>query len=109
MPDTSANTIKTETKPRNKKGFREPTSLHVDPKLWQEVRIMAVLKNVSVTEYFEDALRRKLDIDNLEIGRQGYQVGHGGMYIPPPPASQSQEQKQKLYEVAERMPDFFVP
>jgi hypothetical protein len=88
MSDTSEDIAKTESKvrPRNKKGFREPTSLHVDPKLWQEVRVMAVLKNVSVTEYFEDALRRKIDADNLEVGGQGYRVGQGGMYIPPPSA-----------------------
>jgi hypothetical protein len=48
---------------------------------------MAVLKGMSVTDYVEDALRRKIDADNLEAGRQGYKVGQGGMYIPPPPAS----------------------
>ena len=101
MSDTSENIVKTESKvkPRNKKGFREPTSLHVDPKLWQEVRIMSVLKNVSVTEYFERALRKQIDEDNREAGRQGYQVGHGGMYIPPPPMpSQQQQQPQQPQE-----------
>jgi hypothetical protein len=42
---------------------------------------MAVLKNVSVTQYFEEALRAKLDND-YQGGR--YEVGKGGMYIPPP-------------------------
>src|SRR5215211_1263553 len=97
MPDTSEDIVKTESKvkPRNKKGFREPTSLHVDPKLWQEVRIMSVLKNVSVTEYFERALRKQIDEDNREAGRQGYQVGHGGMYIPPPPVAPASLQTQQ--------------
>jgi hypothetical protein len=93
-------------KPRNRKGKREPTSLHVDPSLWQEVRVMAVLKGVSVTEYFEDALRRKIDADNLEAGREGYKVGHGGMYIPPPPATQPQDQKQQS-QPHEQKPDLF--
>jgi hypothetical protein len=78
---------KAEIAKRNKKGKREPTSLHVDPALWQEVRVMAVLKNVSLADYFEDALRRKIDADNLEAGRQGYKIGQGGMYIPPPPSA----------------------
>src|SRR5829696_4653395 len=85
---------KAEIAKRNKKGKREPTSLHVDPVLWQEVRVMAVLKNVSLADYFEDALRRKIDADNLEAGRQGYKIGQGGMYIPPRPSSTQEPQPQ---------------
>jgi hypothetical protein len=76
------------TTEKGKKIKRGPTSLHIDLGLWQEVRIMAVLKGKSVTDYVEDALRRKIDADNLEAGRQGYHVGQGGMYIPPPPTPQ---------------------
>lgn len=87
----------TKAKAKSKKGKREPTSLHVDPELWQEVRVMAVLRNKSVTQYFEEALRAKLDIDSRD-GK--YPVGHGGMYIPPPPSSsprttENQEQIQQ--------------
>jgi Protein of unknown function (DUF2795) len=103
MSDTSGN-IRSETKSRNKKGHREPTSLHVDPNLWQEVRVMAVLKGVSVTEYFEDALRRKIDADNREAGK-GYRVGQGGMYIPPPPQLQQQPGQEKRTQSGENPPN----
>ena len=65
---------------------RGPTSLYMDIGLWQEVKIMAVLKGKSVTDYVERALRKQIDEDNREVGRQGYKVGQGGMYIPPAPA-----------------------
>jgi Protein of unknown function (DUF2795) len=88
--------IITETGKRIKRG---PTSLHIDLGLWQEVRIMAVLKGLSVTDYVEDALRRKIDADNLEVGKQGYQVGQGGTYIPPPPGT-SQQHKYSYSEAS---------
>jgi hypothetical protein len=99
IPDTSETESDTKPKTRNRKGFREPTSLHVDPKLWQEVRVMAVLKGVSLAEYFEDALRRKIDADNKEAGKEGYRVGQGGMYIPPPPQPTQEKQKQKYSDI----------
>src|ERR671924_1477343 len=39
---------------------RIPTSLKVDPKLLEEVKIMALRTKKNITEYFEDALREKL-------------------------------------------------
>jgi hypothetical protein len=39
---------------------REPTSLNIDPELWREVRKMAIDKDITATEYFEQALREKL-------------------------------------------------
>jgi hypothetical protein len=87
MSDKSEN--KAKAKAKNKKGKREPTSLHVDPELWQEVRVMAVLKNKSVTQYFEESLRQKLDEDSKNVK---FPVGHGGVYIPPPPQQQTQTQ-----------------
>jgi hypothetical protein len=94
------------TTEKGKKIKRGPTSLHIDLGLWQEVRIMAVLKGKSVTDYVEDALRRKIDADNLEAGKQGYHVGQGGMYIPPPPSPtptstsiQQPQQGNGLYEL----------
>jgi hypothetical protein len=39
---------------------RIPTSLKVDPELWEEVKIMAIRTHKNITEYFEDALREKL-------------------------------------------------
>jgi Protein of unknown function (DUF2795) len=104
IPDTSETESDTKPKTRNRKGFREPTSLHVDPKLWQEVRVMAVLKGVSLAEYFEDALRRKIDADNKEAGKEGYRVGQGGMYIPPPP-----QPKIVAKEIKEELPQGYIP
>lgn len=80
----SDNDANTATAAPKKKVKREPTSMHIDPGLLQEARIMAVLKNKSITHYFEEALRAKLDVD-YKGGK--YMVGHGGMYIPPPPSS----------------------
>jgi hypothetical protein len=42
---------------------REPTSLNIDPELWREVRKMAIDKDITATEYFEQALREKLAKD----------------------------------------------
>lgn len=39
---------------------RIPTSLKVDPELWEEVKIMSIRTKKNITEYFEDALREKL-------------------------------------------------
>jgi predicted transcriptional regulator len=44
---------------------RQPTSLKVDPDLWQEVKIMAIKRKKTVSEYFEEALREKLTKDKL--------------------------------------------
>ena len=45
---------------------RIPTSLKVDPELWEEVKIMAIRTKKNITEYFEDALREKL-VKDYEI------------------------------------------
>lgn len=100
MSFESQNEGQSKTKKMLKRG---PTSLHVDVDLWQEVRVMAVLKNKSVTQYFEEALRQKLDEDSKDVK---FPVGHGGMYIPPPPAAQSQQpQSQELQE--QNQPNIF--
>jgi hypothetical protein len=76
---------------------------------------MAVLKGKSVTDYVERALRKQIDEDNREAGRQGYKIGQGGMYIPPPPSasgegilsqqSQSQSQQQLQQEELYKLKD----
>ena len=44
-------------------GNRESTSLKVDPELWSEVKIMAIKKKMNVSDYFDQALREKLERD----------------------------------------------
>jgi hypothetical protein len=44
-------------------GNRESTSLKVDPDLWTEVKIMAIKKKMNVSDYFDQALREKLERD----------------------------------------------
>jgi hypothetical protein len=45
---------------------RIPTSLKVDPELWEEVKIMSIRTHKNITEYFEGALREKL-VKDYEI------------------------------------------
>jgi hypothetical protein len=39
---------------------RAATSLYVDPELWKEVKIEAIRREITVTELFEQALRKEL-------------------------------------------------
>lgn len=39
---------------------REPTSINVDPELWKEAKIEAIRRGVTVTELFEESLRKEL-------------------------------------------------
>jgi hypothetical protein len=45
---------------------RKPTSLKVDPELWEEVKIMSIRVHKNITKYFEDALRERL-VKDYEI------------------------------------------
>lgn len=47
-------------------GERKPTSLKVDPELWEEVKIMSIRVHKNITRYFEDALRERL-VKDYEI------------------------------------------
>ena len=49
---------------------RKPTSLKVDPELWEEVRIMAIRVHKNITDYFEDALREKLVKDYAVVAAE---------------------------------------
>lgn len=49
---------------------REPTSLNIDPELWREVRKTAIDMDISATEFFEQALREKLERIKREKGRK---------------------------------------
>ena len=39
---------------------REPTSINVDPELWKEAKIEAIKRGITVTDLFEDSLRKEL-------------------------------------------------
>ena len=43
---------------------RMSTSINIDPNLWDEVKISAIRKKVTVSEYFEEALKEKLEREN---------------------------------------------
>lgn len=85
---------------KGKRIKRGPTSLHIDLGLWQEVKVMCALRNASVTDYVERALRKQIDEDNREVGKQGYKVGQGGTYIPPPPGTSQQPHKYSYSEAS---------
>jgi hypothetical protein len=59
-----ANNDNSDRKVREKKSIgRMPTSLKVDPELWEEVKIMSIRTKKNITEYFEEALKEKLRRD----------------------------------------------
>jgi hypothetical protein len=39
---------------------REPTSINVDPELWKDAKIEAIKRGITVTELFEESLRKEL-------------------------------------------------
>lgn len=39
---------------------REPTSINVDPNLWKEAKIEAIRRGMTVTQLFEEALKKEL-------------------------------------------------
>ena len=45
---------------KEKEVKRTPTSLNVDVDLWRQAKIEAINRGVTVTELFEDALRKEL-------------------------------------------------
>jgi len=47
-------------KDKEKEVKRTPTSLNVDEDLWRQAKIEAINRGTTVTELFEDALRREL-------------------------------------------------
>jgi hypothetical protein len=59
---------------------RMPTSLKVDPELWEEVKIMSIRTKKNITEYFEEALKEKLRRDYqtvmTERQRRIYELPH---------------------------------
>ena len=57
----------TEIEMTKKHVDREPTSMNIDSELWREVRKMAIDKNITATEYFEQALREKLAKDRTKV------------------------------------------
>ena len=54
-----------------KKKKRMSTSINIDPNLQDEVKISAIRNKVTVSEYFEEALKEKLDRKKREEGRKG--------------------------------------
>ena len=40
---------------------REPTSINIDPELWKEVKKAAIDLGITATEFFEQALKDKLN------------------------------------------------
>lgn len=47
----------------SKKGFRVPTSLHIDPELWKQVKHAIIDLDIQLNDFFEDALKEKLKRD----------------------------------------------
>jgi|SRR5215208_2678996 DNA topoisomerase IB len=43
---------------------RESTTIYINPDLWKEVKIKAILKGISATGFFEEALQEKLNREN---------------------------------------------
>jgi hypothetical protein len=39
---------------------REPTSINVDPKLWRDAKIEAIKRGITVTDLFEQSLRKEI-------------------------------------------------
>jgi hypothetical protein len=39
---------------------REPTSINVDPELWKDAKIEAIKRGITVTDLFEQSLRKEL-------------------------------------------------
>jgi|GEM_PF-580240 hypothetical protein len=39
---------------------REPTSINVDPELWKNAKIEAIKRGITVTDLFEESLRKEL-------------------------------------------------
>jgi len=41
----------------------KPTSIRLDPGLWQRVKVAAVVKNITIQDYVTEALNNKLQED----------------------------------------------
>jgi len=39
---------------------REPTSINVDPELWKDAKIEAIKRGITVTDLFEQSLRKEI-------------------------------------------------
>lgn len=39
---------------------REPTSINVDPELWRDAKIEAIKRGITVTDLFEQSLRKEI-------------------------------------------------
>jgi hypothetical protein len=48
---------------------REPTSINVDPELWKDAKIEAIKRGITVTELFEDSLRKEIGKKSTELAR----------------------------------------
>jgi hypothetical protein len=50
-----------------KKEKRMPTSIHINEELWDEVKIAAIKKKITATEFLETALKRELQRDKSSM------------------------------------------
>jgi hypothetical protein len=49
---------------------REPTSINVDPELWKDAKIEAIKRGITVTDLFEESLRKELGKkDEVDLAR----------------------------------------